>query len=337
MKKTNLLFKIFLSLTLLMTIGFSGLYANEAVFNYNSAMSAQEIAKLKNNLFAQTPESSRSELYTYIVFLKNSDPEKIKRTIKEIYPSVLVSADHRTRALTFKTDKNTFRKVNLLIRKLDKTLSQIKLEVKIIEISYYNLKQYKNIFSDILSGFKINYDFKKQQIIPAHNLEGTLIRLADSGNAKILAKPTIATLDNHTAVIKIGDRIPYLKVYVSQTTEEKEVNYLDTGIELSILPKITRNNKIIVDINASISSVKLWKEFGNISYPILSTRQARTKVEIENKKTLVIAGLFDDQKKENISEIPFFADLPLVGALFKAQKQNKDQTDIVFLIPPEIF
>jgi len=272
----------------------------------------------------------------YTIFLKNAEPARVRDAIKNLFCDVPISIDERSRALMVNTTASTYQSIEEVVSKLDKALPQIKIEVQIIELNYSNFDQYKNIFSNLTDGFKINYNFTENRMT-ASDIEGTLGYLIKSGQAKVLAKPTISTVDNNRSSIKVGDRVPYVTTTWTQNTQNTQVNYLDTGIDLEILPQIASGNAVFTEINTSISSIKLWKDYKEVSLPVIASRKTQTRVLIENNKTLVIAGLLDEQQHNNHETVPFLSDLYLIGPLFKGQSQEKSQTDIVFLITPQIF
>ncbi|MFA5878981.1 MAG: secretin N-terminal domain-containing protein [Candidatus Margulisiibacteriota bacterium] len=299
------------------------------------------IKKLDRPLILNTPTTNKKEnasvLSIHTIYLKNGKPKDIKDALALIYPQIAIAIDERTRSITLKTNTQTIKEINQIIKKIDCALPQIKIEVKILEVSYSDYNQYKNIFSDLTDGFKINYDFKTGLIGGNFNIEGTLMYLVTTGQAKILAKPVISMIDNNKANIKVGDQVPYISAVTKNNIQLNEIKYLDTGIELEIESKITSPNEICVDINASISSIKLWKEIKEFIYPIISTRKTQTRVKLKNKETLVIAGLFNEETKTNDKKVPILSDLSLVGELFKSKTEEKIKSDIIFLITPEIF
>lgn len=318
----------------------TGVNAGVPVFQYTNQFDANWI----HNLTAKPggpvgvlPASGVSSVTKfYPLNLKYSDPVKMKDAIKSIYPDVLVAIDERARVLIINTNENQIKAIESLVSRLDCPLPQIKIEVQIIELNYTNFNQYKNLFSELTNGFSINYNFQTGQVVPS-NIDGVLVHLLQSGQAKLLAKPTISTQDNHRSTIRVGDRVPYIIYTTDKDIRSSQVNFLDTGIELEILPQVSSGDCVVADISTAISSVKVWKEFKDLSYPILSTRKTQTKVSIGNKKTLIIAGLMNEETQSNVTKVPLLSDLALIGDLFKGKIDEKVQSDIIFLITPEIF
>ncbi|MCP4051148.1 MAG: type II and III secretion system protein [bacterium] len=328
----------FLSATLFAFCFLNGLcYADSdigrSVLNYGKAFDLKGLKRIKNEGLAGRQENKR----IYTIFIKHLSPDIFRRMLSELFPDLVAAVDNRSRSITFNADKLTYKRIREVAENLDKALSQIRIEVKIIEINYQNFDQYKNLFANITSGVKINYDFNTRKINPVNELEGSLVYLVKNGYANILAKPAVSTVDSNKAVIKIGDRVPYITTILSEYSHSNQVHHVDTGIDLEILPKIVSGNLILAEINARVSTIKLWQTLGEMQYPVLSSRQAQTSVYIKNGETLVIAGLMDEQMKRNVTAVPFFSDLPFIGRLFTGENQEKTKTDILFLITPHIF
>lgn len=316
----------------------SVLYANKAVYTYSNQFDINLLRSIEQVSKNQTPPPADTSptVNLYSIHINYSDPQKLKETIRLLYPSVTIAVDERTRSLVVSCAQNQIRSIESIIQKLDTVLPQIKIEVQIIEVSYTDFDQYRHIFSSLTDGFQVNYNFKENKITGS-DLSGTLTSLIKNGQAKVLAKPTVTTLDNNRSVIKVGDQVPYITNIITENqTKTYQVNYLNAGIELEILPKISSGNSVLTDITASISSIKTWKDYKEASYPILSSRKTQTLVNIENKKTLVIAGLITQEKRDNSSKIPFLSDLWFVGDLFKSKSDETISSDVLFLITPEI-
>lgn len=321
-------------LTLLVLVFISPSLRGAPLTTYPNRFHAQVIQNLKQES-PYKDTAPPSGIHT--IELSYSDPKAIIEALRPHFPTIPMSIELRTRSITFSTDPLTFKKIKLMTTLLDKKLPQIKFEVKIIEIGSSSAQQYQSLLADLTSGFKVNYDFTKNQILPLNNLEGTLAQMIRNGEAKMLSKPCISTLDNNKTVIKVGDQIPYVSAKVHESFVSYDYLTIDTGISMEITPRVTASENIMADIFTQVSSVKVWKELVSGQFPVVSTRKTETKVCLKNHETLLIMGLLDEQTKENISKIPVLADIPGIGECFQSKNQEKMTTDVMFLITPEIF
>lgn len=195
---------------------------------------------------------------------------------------------------------------------------------RLIEIEAHILEVSKTKLDEI--GF--DYEFKN------NDLNITIEYLLSEGFADLLAKPRISALENEEAVIQIGDKIPYA-VPFGDSSSRWTVQYLDTGIKLKIIAEIDLD-MIIATINAEVSSVSNWQVNNAGTFPIISTRESRTKIKTKNNEPIIIGGLINDQFRLNKQKIPLLGDLPLIGFLFNKERQEKIKTDIIFIILPKI-
>jgi len=324
--------RLLLGVVLWATVFWSRLFAADEAFRYPNRLDGNLLEQLRQ---AQ-PQKQGVKKYAYVLALKNSRPESVRSVVSTLYPDVKVAMDSRTRSIQILATPSDARAIQKVVDRIDKALPQIQIEVRILEVTTFSLRDYKNGFSDLTSGFRINYDFDQQALVPASKLEGFFRYLSKEGQTKVLARPTISTLDNHPSIIRVGDRIPYVTTRILNQTQVTEVHFLDTGITLSLHPRLSDNDRILIDIRAEISSVKLWKELAGAQYPILSTRKTETVVDIQDGQTLVIAGLLDSTEKQNQSAVPILSDVPIVGALFKGEDKETLRSDIIFLIRPKI-
>lgn len=193
----------------------------------------------------------------------------------------------------------------------------IEIEAQVIEVAESDL-----------SNFGFDFNQNKADILD------TFKYLVSNGSAKLLAKPRISALENEVAVIQIGDRIPYA-VPAGKTSEQWTVQYLDTGVKLRIVSECEGDN-IIVDVQPEVSHVSQWSSNLAGAFPIISTRESRTKVRVKNSEPIIIGGLLNEQKRSSTISLPILGDIPLVGGLFKHTIHDNLQTDIVFIVVPKI-
>ena len=317
--------------------------ATTPIFHYQNAFnlsSKYKIKKSENPSPIQRTDPSPllpiQNQKRYQIQLKNSDPIKIIQTIRPLFPGVLMSPDERTRSILLSTTESTYDDILNIVTNLDQKLTQLKLSIEIIEVSTQNLSITKGLLSDLNTGLAWNYSVKENKIVPASDIIAHLDYLESIGQARVLAKPSITTLENIPCTIHVGDRIPYLTTVIQNNFQTQTVQFLETGIELKLYPRITEN-AVDTEIEAEIAAVKLWKTLNDKNeYPILSNRKTKTRVVIENQKTLILAGLLDETQKITHSEIPGLASIPFLGEAFKSHQTEVIQSDIVFLITPEI-
>jgi type II secretory pathway component GspD/PulD (secretin) len=152
--------------------------------------------------------------------------------------------------------------------------------------------------------------------------------LEDSGDAKLLASPQIATLSGQEARIFVGDRVP---IVLDDTEGERSIHFLESGINLRVTPRISDDGYVTIHVRPEVSTF-VWRS--DTDFPQIRTREAETTVRVKDGQPIVLGGLLQEQESENISRIPFLSQLPLLGSLFQWKETKNFRTETtIFLIP----
>jgi pilus assembly protein CpaC len=116
------------------------------------------------------------------------------------------------------------------------------------------------------------------------------------------------------------------------------IQFREFGIRLSFNPVITENNTIRLYVKPEVSSLDFANalSFSGFTIPALSSRKMETNIELGEGQSFVIAGLIDNRVTETISRIPGLASLPILGNLFKSKQTDKNNTELVVMVTPEI-
>jgi len=170
---------------------------------------------------------------------------------------------------------------------------------------------------------------------------GALIRaVATRSDTNILATPQILTMDNEEAEIIIGENRPF----VTQARSDQGVNdvfqsfdYQDVGLTLKVTPHISQNRTVRLEIFQEISRVdELATEATGATAPVTTKRSADTAVVVGDGRTIVIAGLIEDDVNATARKVPCLGDLPWLGYLFKSSTNTTGKTNLMIFITPHI-
>lgn len=164
-----------------------------------------------------------------------------------------------------------------------------------------------------------------------HVLDIQLEALESQGKSRTIANPKITTLDNKEAKIQSGQRIP---VQTSSANEGTKVQFVDANLELRVTPHITADENIYMKILATQNSA----DFGNTvnGIPTILTKEASTEVLVANGATTVLGGLYQKSTSENRESVPFFADIPIIGYLFRNRSETDDISELLIFVTPTI-
>jgi type IV pilus assembly protein PilQ len=153
------------------------------------------------------------------------------------------------------------------------------------------------------------------------------------------AVPTITTLDNRTAQILVGDRVPIRVIDASSSAQDPQagaratVRFEQTGINLRVTPHVTANRQILLEVHAERSSVQ--PAAVDIGFTF-QTQQADNQLLVDDGQTAVVGGLTVTEVTATKTGIPFLVDLPIIGKLFGFSTRNENRRDLLILITPHI-
>jgi type II secretory pathway component GspD/PulD (secretin) len=166
--------------------------------------------------------------------------------------------------------------------------------------------------------------------------------ISDQGDVKVLSSPTIATLNNQKAIIRVGNQDVFFitGAVATQTTVTQIIQpmTIDIGIILDVTPQIAEDGTIIMNIHPSITEKtgeKLTPD-GKTTFPLMSVRETDTTVRVKNGQTIIIAGLMQEKKDEALSGIPGLGSIPWVGGLFRYKTGTKRNAELVIMITPTL-
>ena len=159
------------------------------------------------------------------------------------------------------------------------------------------------------------------------NLE--LSALQADGKGKIISSPRVVTADQQPAVIEQGEEIPYQQSTSSGATS---IQFKKANLKLEVTPQITPDGNIILTVDVAKDSRGIAV---GTSYAI-DTKHVKTNVQVENGGTVVLGGIFMQEERSNVTKVPFFGDLPLVGVLFRQNAQMRSQRELLIFITPRI-
>lgn len=158
---------------------------------------------------------------------------------------------------------------------------------------------------------------------------------------RVLANPTVVALDGSNSTINITDEVPT----VTQTTTASvppviatQITKQAAGISLAVTPTITNDGSVTLNLTPQVSQPIRQITVEGASTFLLSTRNLTlSQVRVRDGQTLVIGGLLRETNTEDLRKVPGLADLPIVGAMFRASAaNNKERTELVLMVTPHI-
>jgi type II secretory pathway component GspD/PulD (secretin) len=154
----------------------------------------------------------------------------------------------------------------------------------------------------------------------------------------VLAQPTLSTVEGKQAIYFAGETVPYIsKVSQTPTGSQIEVSFLKLGVTLNFKPRMDADGKLTIDVNPIVSSLLEFRKIGDlVEAPRTSERQLATTVRVGDCEPFVLAGLISSDERKTVTKIPFLADLPLVGKMFRNTSRTGQRTEIIVVVVPHI-
>lgn len=269
---------------------------------------------------------------------------------------IRVIADKDNNALLILASPTDYEKIESAIRKLDVVPRQVLIDVTIAEVTLtdefkYGLEWYftngKRLSGKLDTGAAgigaltpgLSYLWSNPNIVGG--IGAALNVLATDSRVKVISSPHIMVTDNQTAKINVGDRVPT----TSQTQSVigatagtgiiSSVQYLDTGILLSVTPHINAGGLVTMEINQEVSTASKTTTSG-IDSPTISKRAVQSTVAVKSGETMMLGGLITENKTKSTSGLPFLSQIPVLGGLFGNQDYADNRTELVILITPRM-
>ncbi len=161
-------------------------------------------------------------------------------------------------------------------------------------------------------------------------LDLELSALESEGKGEVISSPRLITANQQAASIEAGEEIPYQEAASSGATT---IAFKKAVLSLLVTPQITPDNKIILDLAVNQDQPSTQRFNG---VPAILTKQIETNVLVNNGQTIVLGGIYKQDTKEAINRVPFFSDIPLIGALFKNRQDIVKREELLIFITPKI-
>jgi len=267
--------------------------------------------------------------------------------------NVRIMADKDTNSLIIYAPEAVRVRLQEVLSEIDREPMQIFIEASILEVSLTKDLDYgvdwskiashgdltvsnyttKNTsFSPIAPGFSINY--------VGTDISAAINALSSQSKVRIVSAPKISTIENSPAVLQVGDQVPVV-IQSAQSTSTSDapvinsVDYRDTGVMLKVTPRVTGDNRILLDVSQEVSSVVKTVTSG-IDSPTINQRKIESKLIVPEGTVVALGGLISSSDAVSDNGIPGLKNIPIIGAAFKGQTHSRSNTELVILLKAKI-
>ena len=175
-----------------------------------------------------------------------------------------------------------------------------------------------------------------------NKLQFAIRAMESSGNTKVLSAPSTVVLNNQETTFKVGEKIPVVQTAIlpglgtdgtTSSANATSVNYIDTGVLLDVVPRVSPGGLVYMDIQQVVSKPTTQDKFGNYT---ITNRALSTEVAVQSGQTVLLGGLVQQTDTITDNGVPFLSRIPVLGRLFGTTDRSRDRTELIVLITPRI-
>jgi len=160
-------------------------------------------------------------------------------------------------------------------------------------------------------------------------LDLELSALQSEGRGELISSPRVVTSNGKEALIEQGTEIPYLQ---ASSSGAATVAFKKAVLSLTVTPQITPDDRVLMDLRVSKDAV--GEIFSNV--PSIDTKEVNTQVLVSNGDTVVLGGVYEQIKRDEVDKVPLLGDLPILGALFRNTSKEDDKIELLIFVTPKI-
>ena len=264
---------------------------------------------------------------------------------------IRVVADEFNNTLLVYATPYEYQKISRILQKLDRIQTQVLIEASIVEVQLVGDLQYgiewmfnNNLgggdtgtgMLDLGGGLQPTTGFSYQITNSAVETMAVINALATKSLINVISTPSVMVLDNHTAMINVGNQQPIQdRTTVSDGgVITNSITYKDTGVQLTVTPSVNDGGLVTLEIEQAVTDVG----------PVDTATQQRSflardlssTVAIRDGDSIVLGGLIQDNETTGKTGVPLLMDIPVLGSLFSTTGESNSRTELLVFITPRV-
>ncbi|GAB4390957.1 MAG: hypothetical protein Kow0025_26520 [Thermodesulfovibrionales bacterium] len=339
-------------------------------FNLGKSMEGNVMTIAPASVFAEWKEREAdlkaatvkaAELRQEVIRINYAEAASVQNAIKGakvMSPRGNLTVDQRMNTIIVNDTDESIAEIKDLVGIIDVPKPQVMIEAKIVEVDSnfsrtlgirWGGSRFQNTSgtTDVTGNFSINtpvgsfgsnsgtqeapksgFDISIGELTDPYQIDLSLEALESIGKARRLANPRVLTIDGETANIQQGTSIPVQ----TTTAEGTQTEFVNANLNLSVTPRITPDGFIQLRVTAANDAPGDVTP-GGIA---INRKNVSTQAIVQDGRTLVIGGIYTDNKQKNESGLPILRNIPGLGWLFKTQNDLITQNELLILITPKI-
>lgn len=268
-----------------------------------------------------------------------------------LYAGLSIRVDPGRNAIVARGDTSELQSLSELLSLLDKPKKQVLIQATIVEVSLSDGTslgvQWDLVQDQLAARFTDTNSGEVAGLYPGVSISyintdvaAVLNALATTSDVEIVSSPRMLVLNNETAKLQIGDQVPVItQSAVSVANPDAPIvnstTYRDTGVILTVTPRIRAGGMVEIDVAQEVSGVSETTT-SNIDSPTISQRSVESVLAVPDGATAVLGGLMSSTRSYSQTGVPILKNAPVIGAAFRSTNQSKRRTELVVLIEPTV-
>ena len=261
-----------------------------------------------------------------------------------------LTADLRTNSIILLADDAEYRNVLDIVRQLDAPPPQVLIEATIAEVTLNDRLRFGVQWffddGDLTGGFSSSANDDAASSFPGLSIRylnldvrAVLNALSSVTDVQLISTPRILVLSNESAELQVGDQVPIItQTAVGLNNDSRILNsvqYRDTGVVLSVTPRVSENGRMFIEIEQEVSEVA-GTTSSDIDSPTIQQRRLKTRIQVEDGQLVVLGGLLRSSRSLGDTGVPYLGRLPVIGGLFRTRDTTERQTELVMFLRPTV-
>jgi general secretion pathway protein D len=275
---------------------------------------------------------------------RNTDSfvQNVRITPDVVNNSILVYANQETQHIVAQT-----------LRQIDRPPMQVAIDATVAEVTLndaltYGVQYFLNTHNvGLISTISSTAATTLSGVFPGLNLflgqsasmpNVVIDALHNVTEVRVLSNPSLVVLNNQAATLQVGSQVPIstgtATVLTANNTVVSTIDYRNTGVILRVVPRVSANGNVIIDVEQETSNVTPGSA-GSLT-PTISDRHVKSSISVASGQTVLLAGLISDEIDRTRQGIPVLDKIPGIGDLFSQQSGTKVRTELIIFIRPTV-
>ncbi len=170
-------------------------------------------------------------------------------------------------------------------------------------------------------------------------LDLELSALETEGRGEVVSNPRVITANQREAVIRQGDEVGFVTISPQSGGNDvpiPNVQFKEVLLELKVTPTITQDQRVFLNMNVKKDEVAGFVSTSIGDVPQIQKRELSTAVLVDNGQTVVLGGVYEFSKREDLQKVPFLGDIPGLGVLFRNKNRTSEKAELLIFVTPKI-